>query len=171
VLAHPVSVVHEVVVRRNAFRPEVDVAPAAIAQRPLVAVLVTAEASGHLRQNGVGSSFGHLHVASHAVTVGGAHVGRVLEAQMLARELRCLPYVGFAVASHAGPLVVGPAVASQAIGTGREMQRSRFSCALDAHVAFLAVDALEHVRAVLEGMRRRRAVKPENPRARCEGHG
>jgi hypothetical protein len=69
VLPQPIAVVNEVTHRRSVLRREVLVTAVAVAQRPLVAVLVAAEAGGHLRPDHLGALFGHGLVTADAVSV------------------------------------------------------------------------------------------------------
>jgi hypothetical protein len=98
--------------------------------------------------------------------MGRQHVLRVLEAETRSRELRGVADVGFAVASGAGPLVVRLAVATPAVRFGRKVKRPRLPGRLHTHVALEAVDPLEHVRAMLEGVGRRRPPQAEDAGAR-----
>ena len=140
----------------------------AVARRPLVAVLVAAEAARHRGQERLRVILGDLHVTTHTLAVRRCDVLAVLEAQLLPRELHAAPHVRLAVAAAARPLVVRLRVAPPAIGVRGEMEGPAIARGLDALVAFLAVDPAVDVRAVLEGMRRRGAVKSEDARARRE---
>ena len=71
---------------RSVLGAEVDVARVAAAQVPLVLVLVTAEADGHLREERLGARLGDRAVAANAVSVDHGVVLCVLEAKVLARE-------------------------------------------------------------------------------------
>ncbi len=168
VLAEEVSVVNEVIVRRRALVAQIDVTLVAVAHRPLVAVLVAPEARRHLRQDRLRTSLGHVGVAADAVSADGGHVPRVLEEKLRARELRGLPNVRFAVAADAGPIVVRLLMALQADAVARKMQRPGLSRESHAGVAFDAVDALQHVRAMFEGMGRRIAAQAEHAGAGCQ---
>jgi len=81
VLAHPVAVVDEVIVRSLSVVAEVDVTSVAVAQRPLIAVLVAAEARGHLRQHGLRTRLGRLDVAANAISPDRQHVSSVFESK------------------------------------------------------------------------------------------
>ena len=80
-LAHPVAVVDEVVVGSLSVVPQVDVTSIAVAQRPLIAVLVAAEARGHLRQHGVRTGLGRFDVTANAISLGREHVPSVFESE------------------------------------------------------------------------------------------
>jgi hypothetical protein len=167
-LADEVSVVNEVIVGRYSLVAQIDVAAVAVAHRPLVAVLVASEAGGHLRQDGLRTRFGHVGMAPNAIAVDRTHVAWVIESKLRACELRHLAYVRFAVTQHARSIVVGLLVASPADGVGRKMDRSRVSSERDPYMAFDAVDALEHVGAVLERVRRQIMTNAEHAGARRE---
>ena len=70
-------------------------------KRPLVLMLVAAEAGGHLGPDRVWVLLGHGLVATHAVAVCHCLMGTMLEAQVLPRESRTLPRVGGSVAPEA----------------------------------------------------------------------
>ena len=165
VVAHEVAIVDQVVVGWRPFGGEIDVAAVAIAQRPLILVLVTAEAAGHLREDGARSGLRDLDVAPHAVALRGQHVLGVLEAQVLAREPDAAADVALAVAAAARVLVVRAGVAPAALGVGRKVERRRIALARDARVTLDAVDPLQDVRAVLERMPLRRGLEAEDARA------
>jgi hypothetical protein len=150
VLAEPVAVVDEMVLGHRPFRSEVDVTAVAVAQRPLVAVLMASEAARHPRQDGFGPLLGHLDVASNAVALGGLHVLRVGEAKVTACKLDGLADVRFSVAHLAGARVVWLFVAPDARAVGGHVQGGAGGFALYTPVALDAVDSLERVRAVLE---------------------
>ena len=166
VLADEVSVVNEVVVGRHPLVSKIDVATVAVAQGPLVAVLVAPEAARHRRQDRLRTSLGHLGMAADAIAADRDHMGRVLEAKLRPGELRRLPYVRLAVAAGARPLVVGLLVAAPADRVGREMQRSRLPRGRDIRMALDAVDALENVRAVLERVGRGVLAQAASTRAK-----
>jgi hypothetical protein len=165
VLTDEVTVMNEVIVRRRSLFGEVDVTAGAIAQRPLLAVLVAPEARRHLWQDGLRMHLRHLGVAAHAVAVYGAHVAWVLEAELGAGELGRLPHVRFAVAVHARPVVVRVFVTVPADGLAGEVERAGLSRVGDVRVALDAVDPLQHVRAVLERVRRGLRAQTEHARA------
>jgi hypothetical protein len=162
VLADPVAVVHQVIVGRLSLRWEIDVAPVAVAQSPLIAMLVAPEAGRHLRKDGIGAGLGDFDVTPHAVAAGRRHVLRVIESQLGPRKLDAAAHVRFAVAPHARPFVVGLLVAPHTVRGRGKMERTVAAGGLDSHVAHDAVDPLEHVRAMLERVRRRFAANPEH---------
>jgi hypothetical protein len=86
--------------------------------------------------------------------VSGEHVLGVLEPKILARELDPTSDVALSVAAGTGPFVVRLGVAPAAFAFGRKVQGARVACAGDAHMAFDAVDPLEGMRAMLEGVPR-----------------
>jgi hypothetical protein len=161
-------VVHQVVVRRASFGAEIDVTAIAVAQRPLVTVLVASEAGGHLREHALRASLGHRRVAAHAVAAYRPHVLRMLEAKVGARELCRLSHVRLAVAALARAWVVRLLVAATAGSVGRKVQRSRLAGRGHVDVALDAVDALEDVGAMLERVRWRLAAKAQHAGARRE---
>lgn len=79
VLAYPIAVVHQMVLRHGAVVPKVDVASIAVAELPLVAVLVAAEARRHLGKDCIGPRFGDLDVAPNAVSIRCDHVPTVIK--------------------------------------------------------------------------------------------
>jgi hypothetical protein len=153
------------IVGECALRSEIDVASVTVAEGPFVAMLVAAEACGHLRQYGVGSCLGDLDMAVNAVAIRGEHMARVRETELRARELDGLPDIRLAVAALAGSLVVRLLVAAAASGIRRKMRRRALGGYVDARVAFDAVDPLENVRAVLERVRGRLVANTEDTRA------
>jgi hypothetical protein len=74
VFAHPVAIVDKVVLGQRTLRGEVDMATVAIAQCPLVAVLVATEAARHLRQDGLRRGLGDFDVTAYAVAPDREHV-------------------------------------------------------------------------------------------------
>jgi hypothetical protein len=171
VLANPVAVMNDVVVGERALGDEVDMASVAVTQRPLVSVLVAAEARGHLRKHGVGSCLCDLDVAMNAVALRGERVARVRETQLRARKLDGLSDVRLAMAPLAGPLVVRLLVAAAAGGIRRKMQRCTLAGHVDTHVTLDAVDPLENVLSVLERPRGGLAAQAEEACARGERDG
>ena len=93
----------------------------------------------------------------------------VLEAKLRARELRRLPHIRLAVALDARVVVVRLFVAAPADGVGGEVERPRLPGGRDVRVALDAVDALEDMRAVLEGMGRRIVTQAEDAGAGRQG--
>jgi hypothetical protein len=91
----------------------------------------------------------------------------VLEAQMLVREFDSFANVRLAVATAARSLVVRLYVATAASGFRRQAHRFRAGGG-DLRVTLHAVDAAQHVCAMLEGMRVRRALQAEEARTRGE---
>ncbi len=171
VLPDEVSVVNEVIVGGRTLGGQIDVAAAAIAQRPLIAVLVASKAGGHLRQDGLRTSLGHLGMAVHAIALGGDHVPRVLEAKLSARQLRHLAHVRFAMALHAGSVVMGLLMAPPTVGVGGKMKRPGLTCRRDTRVALDAVDPFQNVRTVLERVRRALLTKTEHAGASRQRDG
>jgi hypothetical protein len=171
VLTNKVAVVNHVVVGERALGGEVDVASVAITHRPLVSMLVAAEARGHLRKYGVGARLCDLHMAVNAVALGGEHVLRVRETQLRARERDGLSDVRFAMATFTGSLIVRLLVAAAAGGIRRKVQRSWLAGQVDAHVTFDAVDPLENVRSVLKRPRSGLAANAKQARTRGERDG
>jgi hypothetical protein len=168
VLANPVAVVDEVAGRECALGLQVDVAAVAISEVPLILMLVTAEAGRHLGAKLGRLRLGHSDVTAHAVPLHVGHVRSVLEAQMLARKFCTLAHERLAVAAAACVLVVGFGVAAAADGVGGKVERTGIPRERDSGVAGDAVDPLDHVRAMLEGVRRRRLREPEHACARRE---
>jgi hypothetical protein len=164
-LAHEVAVVNKVVRRERAFMAKVDVTAIAVAQRPLVPVLVASEATRHGGHESLGPRLGYFDVAAHAVAIRCAYMVAVFESQMLLRKLDTPAHVRLAVTTAARALVVRLGVAALAIGVGREVERSTLAGARHAGVALDAVDPVQDVRTVLEGMRRRGGLQPEDARA------
>jgi hypothetical protein len=167
-LADPVAVVDQVVVGQGALGRQIDVTTVAVAKRPLVPVPVTAEATGHLRQHRIGSLFGHFHMAVDAIACRCLHVLGVREAQVFAREFHSIPHVLFPVASHAWPRVMGLLVAANAGGVSRHVHRPRMVRGLHARMALDAVDPLEYVSPVLEGVGLRHVLDAQDARAASE---
>jgi hypothetical protein len=153
VFAHEVRVVNEVVGGGRALGGKVDMTAIAVAQRPLVAVLMAAETARHLGQRGLGVALRDLDVTSNAVAVSHPHVLAVLEAQVLARQLHAFADVRFAVALTTNSLVVRFGVTAAAVRLGRNMGRARGVGARDPRVAFDAIDPFQRVRPVLEWVR------------------
>jgi hypothetical protein len=100
-LADPVAVVNEVARGRRVLCAEVDVTGIACAQAPLLLVLVTAQADGHLRQQRLGPHLGDGAMAADAVAVDDGIVLGMVEAHVLARKLGPLPHRRFSVAPEA----------------------------------------------------------------------
>lgn len=98
---------------------EVLVATVAVAKRPLVAMLVAAEAGGHLGPQCFRVLLGDSFMATHAVAVSGRLMGAVLEAQVLARKLCAFAHVRGPVTAQAGVLVVRFRMAAPARGFAR----------------------------------------------------
>jgi hypothetical protein len=168
VLADPVAVVDDVAGRRRVVGGEIDVARVAAAQVPLVLVLVTAEAGGHLREQRLRARLGDGAVAADAVPVNHRVVLRVLEAKVLSREACPLAHRRLAMASTARPLVVRFAMAPAALSVGRKVEGAGIPCVLDSFMADDAGDPLVDMRAVLEGVRCSGSRKPEHANARGE---
>jgi hypothetical protein len=168
VLAHEVAVVDKVVVRRRSLRCKIDVTTITVAQRPLVLVLVAAEAATHLGEHGLGPAFGDLDVAADAVPLCRKDMLRVLELQIPARELDRVAHVPFAVTAHAGAFVVRLRMAPDAVRLGGEMGKTLVARTLHAGMTLDAVDALEDVRAMLEGMRLRSRLEAKDAGARTQ---
>ena len=169
VLADEIAVVHEVIRRRAALGADIDVATIAVAQGPLVAVLVATEAARHRRQNRVRRLFGDFDVATNAVAARRAHVPSMVETKVLARELHPLAHVDRPVAASARALVVRLGVAASARRVGRKRCGSAGPLDARPRVAGHAIDAPQHVGAMLEAMRRLFRANPEDPGARNEG--
>jgi hypothetical protein len=120
VLAHPISIVHQMARRKRALALHVDVATVAVARRPLVLVLVTSKARRHLRTKALGAFEADLDVTSHAVSLRRRHVRAMIETQMLSRHLGARPHVVFAMAAIARARVVRLGVAFDAVfGRGK----------------------------------------------------
>jgi hypothetical protein len=168
VLAEPIAIVDKVTRRECPFRVQIDVAAVAIARVPLVLVPMTAEARRHLWAERSGARGADLHVAAYAVAAHFAHVPRVLEAQVLARELRATADVRLAMAESAVARVVRFGMAAEAVGGRWEVQGARVARGGNTGVTLDAIDPLQHVRAVLEWMRRGGAAETEHARARRE---
>ena len=152
VLTNEVRVVNEVVVGHRSFVRERNVTTVAIAQAPLVLVLVATEAACHLRQDRLRGLLGDLDVTSNAVAPSCRHVLAVLETQMVARELDALAHVRLAVTAAARALVVGFGVATAAVRVRRKVKGARAVGHGNPPMALDAVDPFERVRAVFEGM-------------------
>jgi hypothetical protein len=163
--AQPIPIVHHVGRRRRVLGRKVLVAPAAIAERPLIAVLVASEADRHLRLERLGLRVARRGVAAHAVPVHGRHVLPVIEAEVAARELGGPADVRGSVAVEARPRVVRARVAAEAVGSRGEMERLVVAVARDLRVARHAVDPFGGVGAMLEGVGRVAALETEDPRA------
>ena len=106
------------------------------------------------------------HVASHAIAVDAGHVRAMIEFQMLAGEVGPVAYERFAVAIRAIARVVRLRVATNASRGGRKMDRRIAPRRSDPGMTGDAAHAVIDVGAMLERMRRRRAMKPEDARAR-----
>jgi hypothetical protein len=168
VLAQPVAVVNEVAGGGRVLGGEIDVTTVAVAERPLVFVLVAAEARRHLREQRFRPRFGHRGMAADAVAFDRRHVLAMIEAEMRARELRCAAHERLTVTLSTRMLVVWFRVAPAAVGLRREVQMTGLvgaRCARDPDVALHAIDPLRHVRTMLEGMGRVPSAKAEDPRA------
>ena len=168
VLAQPVPVVHHMRRGDRVLGGEFHVAPLAVTDGPLIAVLVAAEADRHFRLERLGLRVPRGGVAADAVSVHGGHVLPVIEAEVLARELGGASHVGGAVAVETGARIVRARVAVEAVGGGGEMERLVVAVTRDASVARQAVDPIGRVRAMLEGVRRIAALQAEDPRAGSE---
>jgi hypothetical protein len=168
VLAQPIAIVDEVAYRGRVFGREVLVTAVAVAQWPLIAMLVAAEASGHLRPDHLGALFGHGLVAADAISVRHRLMRSMLKPEMLSREPGVLPHVGRSVAAQARPLVVRFRVTGDARCVRGQMERLDIARRGYALVACDAVDPVRRVRAMLEGVRRVTRAEAENSRARCE---
>lgn len=167
-LTQPVAIVHEVARRERVFGLEVDMAPVAVSNVPLVLMFVAAETGRHFGAKLRRLRLGHPHVASHAVPLHIRHVALVLETQMLAGKLGPLAHEGLAMARAARVLVVRLGVTAAANGVAGEMEGARIAGERNPRVALHAVDPLDDVRTMFEGMGWRRLFEPEYPRACSE---
>lgn len=168
VFTQPIPFVHEMTRRQRAFAFEVHVATVAIAGGPLLFVLVTRKAGGHLRPECLGALKGHLLMAPHAITLRGRHVLHVIESEMLTRDLCSASRGGIAVAAQAVPIAVRRGVATNTIVLGREMRRALLARSGHIGVALLAIDAVGDVRTMRKAGLRGSRTKPEHPGARGE---
>jgi hypothetical protein len=173
VLADPVAVVNQVTRRRRVFRREILVAAVTVAKGPLITMLMTTEARGHLGPNRVRVFLRNRLVATNAVAVRDRLVGAMLEAEVLPCEVCTLPGVGGSVAPETGMLVVRLGVAAAARRVGRQMQRLDVSGGGHAFVAVDTIDPVCRVGAMLEGVRGVARAEAEHARAcrqgeRCE---
>ena len=153
VLAEPVAVVDEMALGRLVFGGKIHVATVTVAERPLVPVLVAAEACRHLRTQGLGPRVPRRGVATDAVAVNEGCVFAMGEAKVRARELGALAHVRLSVAAAARPLIVRSGVTATAVALRRQVQRPGVVRALHPDVALDTRDSLAHVRAMLEGVR------------------
>jgi hypothetical protein len=151
-LTQPVAIVHEVARRERVFGLEVDMTPVAVPNVPLVLMFVAAETGRHLGAKLGGLRLGDPHVASHAVPLHVRHVTSVLETQMLTGKLGPLAHEGLAMARAARVLVVRLGVTAAANGVAGKVERARVAGERNPRVAFHAVDPLDDVRTMLEGM-------------------
>ena len=122
VLAKPVAVVNQVALGRGLLGGEILVTAVAVAERPLLAVLVATEARRHLGPQHLGPCLGDRFVTPDAVA---AHLGlmvAVLEAQVLLRKRGSLSNVCSPVAAEAGALVVRLLVAAATRLVGRKVK-------------------------------------------------
>lgn len=152
VLAQKVAVMDDVALGRRHLARKVDVTATAISRVPLPFVGVAAEASRMLSANIVGIG-GYVDVTSHAVAGTFFAVRQMREAQMLASHLRRVAISRAPVAVRTGVGIVRFLVAFHAVRRGRKVQRPRVPRLLNAAMALQAVDPLDHVHAVLEGIR------------------
>ena len=134
-------------------------------------MLVATEARRHRRPERHRLLDGHLGVAAHAVALHARHVLSVLEAKVLARELRAFANVRLAVARRAIVLVVRLRVTAETILFGREMKRIRVTGRGDAGVTRDAVDPFQNVSPVLERVESARCSSTQYARAGGKGEG
>jgi len=153
VLADPIAVVHDVALGPNVLVFEIDVTAIAVADGPLVLVLVAAETRRHRRPERHWIRFGDLNVAAHAIPSNGFRVRPMLEAKVLSCELRTVTSGRFSVAAPAISCVVRFLVATDAIGRSRQVQRIVVARARHAGVARDAAHAFQDMGSVLERMR------------------
>ncbi len=121
VLSDPVSIVHQMAHGQCVFGGELHVAAVAVAKRPLLFVLMTAEACGHLGTDHLRPFQSDFHVTANALTAHRRHVSAVGESQVPARELGLAAHVRFAMAMAARPFVMRLGVATHAVGGGRKV--------------------------------------------------
>jgi hypothetical protein len=165
VLADEVTLVDDVALRPDALCGQVDVASLAVADRELILVMVTSEARGHRREERLGARLSGSDVTSNAFSIGGEDVPAVLEAEMLARELRALARMHRAVAPAAVAAVMRLFMALRALCSFRDMERTELARGSDPAVALEAAHALHEVRAMLEGLHAGRLrLEPEQAR-------
>jgi len=154
VLADPVAVMDEVTRRWRILRSEVLVTAVAVAKRPLILVLVTAEACGHFGPHRVRVLVGRGLVASDAIAVRRRLVSSMLEPEVLARDLRTLSRVRRAVAAEARMLIMRFGVAADTRLVGRHVKRFHLAEGAHSLVAVYTVDPVRRVSTVFERMRR-----------------
>jgi len=149
VLAKKISIVNQVAFRGYAFGGQLHVTAIAIAHVPLPGVLVAAEASCH-----VGAQrrvfVAHVDVAAHAIAGPALGVRGVRKPQVRSGHLRRVAGSGAAVAIRAGVRVVRILMTGHAILRRRKVKRAGFAGLLNAGVAFVAIDAFEHVGPMLK---------------------
>jgi hypothetical protein len=145
---------NQVTYGRRILGCEVLVAAVAIAKRPLILMLVAAEAGGHLGPDRVGVLVGHGLVTADAIAVCGRLMGTMLEAQVLTRESRTLTGVGGSMAPETRMLVMRLRMAAHTCRVGGKVQRLDVTRGGHALVAVDAINPVRRVRAMLEGMRR-----------------
>jgi hypothetical protein len=152
VLAEPIAVVHEVALGRRVLGREVLVAAVAIAKRPLILVLVTPEAGGHLGSKGIGVLLGDGLMATHTVAMRGRLMSSMLEAKVLARAPRPFACVRGAMAPKTRVLVVRLRMAATARRFRRQVKRLDLARRGHPLVTVDAIDPVRRMRAMLEGM-------------------
>ena len=150
VFAQKVAVVDHVALWRDSLGRELDVTAIAVAHVPLPRVLVTAEARRHVGTKG-GILVLHVHVAANAISRALLKVVGMGEAQVLACHLGRVPCPLSPMALRARVGVVRVFVTLDAASCRREVERVGLARVLDARVTLETVDALEHVRSMLEG--------------------
>ena len=170
VLAEPITIVHDVAGRQRALVGQVHVATVTIAHRPLVLVLMTSKACGHLGAQRLRPGDANLAMTPDAIAARGRHVRSMIEPQVPARHLRASPHERFAVTFPTGARVMRLLVTPNAVRFRGEVELALVLGAHHAGVAHETVDSLKHVRAVLERVRWRTPVA-ENAGARSERQG
>jgi hypothetical protein len=169
-LTNPVAVMHQVARGRPLFGCKVLVAAVAVAKRPLVLVLVAAEAGSHLRQKRLRVLLGCRLVAADTVAVRRNLMRTVREAKLLARQSSTFTRVGRSVATEARVRVVWFGMTATARGVRGEVNGRGLTCGGHAFVAVDTVDAVGSVYAMLERVRRIARAEAKNACARGEAH-
>jgi hypothetical protein len=150
VLAQPVAVVDKVADRCRIFRCKVLVAAIAVAKRPFIAMLVAAEAGGHLRTDRVRVLLRHSLVAANAIPVRRRLMSTMLEAKVLPRESCPFPGVAGPVAAEARASVVRFRMAPPTGRVGWKVERFYLTGCCYPLVTLDAVDPMRCVGAMLE---------------------
>jgi hypothetical protein len=153
-LADEIATMHEMARRKCVFGGKLDVATVAIADPPLILVLVTTETDRHLGPQRFRLLDADLDVAAHAVALRRRHMCTVLEFEMYSRKLGAAAHVRFAMTVVARARIVRFGVTTHAVGRLGKMKRVLFAGFGDALMAIEAANTLEYVSPMFERVRR-----------------